>query len=159
MLRAAGGGATPRLLAASAVAVSVTGTTNETALATVAIPAGAMGLNGGLHVYTTWSMTNSANAKTPRVRLGGIAGTAFMAVGFTTAATFTDFRRIRNRNSASSQVASAASASSAAFGATSTSVTTGAVDTSVSQDLVISGLLASAAETLTLESYEVWLTP
>jgi hypothetical protein len=160
MLRAVATQKAPVLLAASAATgMSVTGTTNETALATVSIPAGSMGTSGGLHVYTTWTMTNSANSKTPRIRLGGIAGTAFMAVGFTTAASFADFRRIKNRGAANSQVAAAPAAASSPFGASSSAVTAGAVDTSAAQDLVISGQLTNTGETLTLESYEVWLIP
>lgn len=147
------------LLAASAVAVSHTGDTNETALATIAIPAGAMGLSGGLHIYTTWSMTNSGNNKNPRVRLGGIAGTAFLGATFTTSATLHDFRRIRNRGAANSQVGGTGATTGVPIGATSVAVITGTIDTSQAQDLVLSGQLALGTETLTLENYEVWLTP
>lgn len=67
-----------RVIAASAVAVSHTGDTIETVLANIAIPAGAMGANGALHITAVFSYTNSANAKTLRIRLGGISGAAFM---------------------------------------------------------------------------------
>jgi hypothetical protein len=158
MLRAAGGGATPRLLAASAVAVSVTGTTNETALATVTIPAGAMGLNGGLWIYSTWSYPNSANNKTPRIRFGGAAGTQYHALAQSTTVSYQGFVRIRNRNSASSQIGGSSIFTS--IGQTSTvAPPTSALDTSVAQDIVFSGQLGLSTETLTLESYEVWLVP
>jgi hypothetical protein len=147
------------LLAASAVAVSVTGTTAETALATVTIPAGAMGINGGLQIWTTWSYTNSANTKTPRIRLGGAAGAVHLAPALTTSATFSDVRRIRNRASASAQVCSTASVAAAPIGTTTVAPTTSAVDTSAAQDLVITGQLALGTETITLENYEVWLLP
>lgn len=148
------------LLAASAVAASVTGTTNETALATVTIPAGAMGLNGAIEIRTVWMFTNSANTKTLRVRLGGIGGTVFLNVAPTTTASSTDTRRIRNRGSAASQVGSApASQVPGLIGSSSSFITTGTVDTSAAQDLVISGALALGTETITLESYEVWLLP
>jgi hypothetical protein len=158
MLRAVAVVNGPRLLAASAVAASVTGTVNETALATVTIPGGAMGLNGGLHIHTTWSHTNSVNNKTLRARLGGIAGTQYMTQVATTTASLSDFRRVRNRNSASSQVG-ATGAASVPYGATGAAIVTSAVDMSASVDLVLSGQLASAGETITLENYEVWLVP
>lgn len=149
----------PVLLVSSAVAVSHTGNTNETTLATVTIPAGIMGTNGGLLILSSWTTTNSANNKTPRIRLGGIGGTAFMAATYTSVATFSDSRRIRNRNSASSQVASTAAATAVPFGGTSSAIATGSVDTSVAQDLVLTGQLGLGTETITLESYEVWLLP
>src|SRR5213079_2421852 len=52
------------VLAQSAVAASVTGTLTETVLATIAIPAGAMGVNGAIRVTALWSYTNSADTKT-----------------------------------------------------------------------------------------------
>jgi hypothetical protein len=63
------------ILGASAVAVSGAADTNENILATITIPAGAMGLNGILRVYADYTVTNNANAKTLRVRLSGIGGT------------------------------------------------------------------------------------
>lgn len=154
--RKTGVAAGPTLLAASAVAASITGTLTETALATIAVPPGAMGLNGGLQVWTTWTVTNSANNKTLRVRLGGIAGAQYMANVLTTSTSFNDIRRIRNRNSASSQVGGPASGT---FGAAGAAVVTSSLDTAAAQDISITAQLASAGETITLESYEVWLLP
>ena len=45
----------PIILAQSAVAVSKTGDTNEATLASITIPAGAMGANGSLRLTTVWS--------------------------------------------------------------------------------------------------------
>jgi hypothetical protein len=146
------------LLAASAVAIPLTGTTNETTLATVAVPAGAMGLNGAVEIRTTWSNTNSANNKTPRVRFGGASGTVYFAVILTTTVAYLDIpRRIRNRNSASSQVG--VTSSGGTFGTSGGAPTTSTVDTSATVDVVITGQLANSGENLTLESYEVWLLP
>lgn len=150
--------ASAQLLARSAVAAALTGSTNETALATVTVPAGLMGVDGALHVYTTWATTNSANNKTLRVRFGGAAGNAYMANVLTTSASFNDMRRIRNRNSAASQVGTG-SASASAYAAAGGAVTTSAVDTASAVDLVLSGQLATAAESISLENYEVWITP
>jgi hypothetical protein len=160
MLRAAATPAVARLLAASAATgMSHTGNTNETALATISIPGGAMGLNGGLLIYTTWTYTNSGNNKTLRVRFGGASGTQYLASTTTTTATLSDFRKIRNRNSASAQIGNTAGGAGSTFGTTASAVTTSSVDTTAAVDLVISAQLASAGETITLESYEVWLLP
>lgn len=143
------------VLAKSGVAVPLTGSTSETALATVAIPAGAMGPNGVLRVTTLWSLTNSANNKTPRVRLGGISGTAFRGQNLTTVASGRDQIEIHNRNAQNSQVSNPAGGGFGGAGTSSSVITTATVDTSIAQDLVISGQLANSGETLTLEAYTV----
>jgi hypothetical protein len=158
MLRAAGGGATPRLLAASAVAVPLTGTLTETVLATVTVPGGAMGTNGGVLIYSTWTVTNNANNKQVRIRFGGTAGTQHLTQIVTTAATLGDVRRIRNRGAANSQVGSFSS-SQTGLGTSAGAVVTSTVDTSVAADLVFSGQLANVADSVVLENYEVWLLP
>jgi hypothetical protein len=146
-------------LARSGVLAAVTGTLSETALATVAVPAGLMGVSGGLLIYTSWSHTNSANTKTMRVRLGGLAGTVHAGLAATTLASTSDARRIRNRASASSQVGSQAAAGFAFVSTTSTPIVTGAIDTSVAQDVSLTGTLTNTGESVTLESYEVWVSP
>lgn len=134
----------PFVLGSSGVASSHTGNTNETALATIAIPAGALALNGILRVTCLFGGTNNANNKTLRVRLGGLSGTTFFSNVFTTAIGISSVLHIVNRNSAASQVAHAIGISGA--------FTTGTVDTAVAQDLVISGQLANGADTITLEA-------
>jgi hypothetical protein len=142
-------------IAQSAVAQSVTGTTTETTLATITIPAGSMGPNGQIEVTTLWSCTNSANNKTLRVKFGS---TAFLNVAATTSAAIHVLTRIANRNSAASQVGSPSSTTNS-LGATGASVTTAAIDTTADVTLAITGQLASASETLTLESYIVKIYP
>lgn len=144
------------IIAASAVAVPHTGNTNETTLATVAIPAGAMGLNGSLRVTTLWSCTNSGNNKTMRARLGGIGGSAFLAAVATTSASMRVMSILSNRDAANSQVGFP-SGNSAGTGTSTGAIFTSAVDTSAEQTLVLTAQLASAGETITLESYQVEL--
>lgn len=143
------------LVASSSVALSVSNTTSEEALATVTLPA--PGPNGGYEIRTVWTMTNGANAKTPRVRLGGISGTAFLNAAKTTIASNSDIHRIRNRGATNSQVGSGSA--SVAVGDSGSAIVTGALDWSAALDLVITGQKAVGTETLTLESYEVWLLP
>ncbi len=146
-----------RIIGHSAVAAALTGTTAETILASVAVPAGEMGPNGVLRVTTEWSYTNSANNKTLRTRLGaGLSGTVFDSIVPTTNA----FQRrqcdIKNRNANNAQMAPP-SAYVAGFGTSTGAVLTGTVDTSAAQTLAITGQLANAGETITLESYLVEL--
>lgn len=62
-----------RVLAQSAVASSITGTLTKTALATVYVPAGAIGPNGRLRVSTQWTTTANTNSKTLTFELGTTA--------------------------------------------------------------------------------------
>jgi hypothetical protein len=139
-----------RILAKSAVAVSHTGDTNETILATIIIPANALGPNGFIRVRAYWSMTNSANNKTMRHRFNGIAGTLFNLATLTTSATLQQLGMAANRNAANSQILTP---STGTFGASSATVPTAAVDTTAAVDYVLTAQLANSGETITLEAY------
>lgn len=143
------------VLARSAVAVSCPADTTEDTLATIAVPANAMGANGLVRLTTHWSMTSSANNKTGRVRLGGTSGTAHQSAVWTTTAAARLKGEVANRGAVNSQVGGQESLTTAA-GVTAV-VTTSAIDTSVATSLVITGQKASSGETLTLESYLVEL--
>lgn len=137
------------VLAANAVAVSGAADTVENTLATISIPGGSMGPNGQLRVTAIFTVTNSANAKTLRLKL---AGTTMSSVQVTTIATQLSFALIANRNATNSQVANNAFNMRAD---SSGAVVTAAIDTSATQSLTITGQKALAGETLTLESYTV----
>lgn len=145
------------LIQASASASSVTGTTTVTPLGTVTIPAGSMGDSGGVLIYSTWSMTSSANTKTTVIRFGGAGGTQYLNQSHTTVVTVSDMRRIRNR-SATTQVGSYSSVIPG-LGSHSGSPVTSSINTNSSVDIVFTCQLASAGETCTLENYEVWRLP
>lgn len=141
-------------VAQSGVAVASANSTAEQALATITIPANFMGVNGALYVTALWTLTNNANAKALRVRLGGLAGTEFQNLAGASLVTVSAAMRIQNRGSLSSQVG--ASVGMNAFGATSTAaVVTGSLNTGVNQDLVLSVQKATGTDTATLEAYTV----
>lgn len=144
-----------RVLAQSAVQSAVTGTTAKTALATINVPAGAMGPNGRLRITSMFSNTASANGKTYSVEFGGVAFLSRTESGSTIQG-LRDQREICNRNSNTSQVCWRASATGG-FGASVATTTTGSIDTSSAQDVVIYGQLANSGETITLESWLVEL--
>ncbi len=144
-----------RVLGTSVAAVSGSADTNENTLATVVLPAGAMGLNGLVRVQTLWTLTNSANNKTLRVKFGG---SSFLDVTLTTVASFADQRVIQNRNSVSSQIGKpTGNMAAGGWGTASSAVTTASIDTSAAVTILITGQKASAGETLTLESYLIEL--
>lgn len=135
----------------SGTASAITGTTSETTLATIAIPAGAMGPNGKLEIVSLWSYTNSGNTKALRVKIGG---TTMQAVNATT----TDVARLTtdiwNANSASSQVGMI-SGSSVAVGVVAGTIATAAVDTASAFNVTLTGQLTNTGETITLRGYSV----
>jgi len=146
----------PTMLAHSAVAVTCPNDTNENVLATITIPAGAMGANGLLDILLKVSATNDASTKTIRGRLGGIGGTVIFGqatVSFATAeARFT----VENRNSESSQIGGR-SGSASGVGGSANAFQTAAIDTSAETTLVLTAQLGDGTDTLTLESYSVHL--
>jgi hypothetical protein len=146
-----------QILASSAVASSLTGTTAETVMVTVPIPARAMGLNSILRVSAVLSFPSSANLKTIRVRLGGLVGQQLSTAPYTTPTLVIFESSTASRGSSNSQY-------SICWGSRSTDTVLSlinsastTVDTTVAQDLVITGALASAAEALTLQRYHVEL--
>jgi hypothetical protein len=142
------------VLASSAVAVSCPADTNEDVLATITVPGNSMGLNGSLRIWTLWTMTNSANNKTIRVRFSGANGAQYMVVTNTTTATYHAVTLLGNRGAANSQVGQM---SNGLIASSSGAVVTSAVDTTVDTTIVITGQKASAGETITLERYLVEL--
>lgn len=142
-----------QILTRSAVAVSLTGSTSETTLASVNVPGGLLGLNGGLRVTMLFSTTNNANNKIPRVKLGA---TRFGQYAPASVPAMQWLTIVRNRGSASSQISQGDNVTG--IGSTNTPVT-GAIDTTVDQPLVITGQLAVGTDTMALESYMVELLP
>jgi hypothetical protein len=143
-----------RVLAASAVAVPLTGSTSETILATITIPAGALGPNGILRITTLETNNNNANAKTLRYRLGGIGGTEFLTYAASTNVTFHTVRSIQNRGSQALQVGPPAGLSNV-MAPTTTAPATATIDTSAETTLVITGQLGVGTDNMSLESYVV----
>lgn len=133
-----------------AAVVSLTGTTLETELATMTVKGGLMGANGKLLVYPLWSMTNSAGSKTFKVKLGG---SICYQVSLTTYVSAASLVIIRNFNSESVQ--KTANGLSAGLGATTSAISATTVNTAASQDLVVTGQLSSAGDTMTLEGFLV----
>lgn len=125
----------PTILYNLATPIVLTGTTAQTTLLTITIPAALMGSIGRLNLLSFFALTNNANNKTLRAGIGAnninVAGAASMA------ATGFNFWLL-NLNSATAQ--------------RNNSSTLFAIDTTASMDLIITGQLANAADSITLNT-------
>lgn len=140
------------VLYSSAVAVAAPADLVENALATITVPAGAIGPNGQIRIRALISYTNNANSKTLRIRLGGIAGTVLATeAGVTTQLSSEFIGAIANRNAANSQIGRV-DAFRGTGAATVYPIVTSAVDTAVSTTIVITGEKTVATDAITLES-------
>jgi len=140
-------GGSARILGASAVAVNAPADTNENILATITIPAGAMGLNGIIRFVSDISCTNNVNAKTMRLRFSGIGGTVLDTTNMASVGARTQSIMIFNRGVANSQRVIYYTNNQTIY------PTSSAVDTSVATTLVLTMVKATAGDTVTLESY------
>ena len=148
-----------RIIKQSSVQVVNTGNTAETVLATIPIPADAIGKNGKLRITATFTYTNGANNKTFRMRYGagggGVGGTLMGSGIATTTELLKAQLEIGNRNATNSQVGTGNLLST--FDPIASPAATSAIDTTVATEVVITGQLANSADTLRLESYTVEL--
>lgn len=141
------------VLAQSALAVNGAADTNENVLLTVNIPGGLLGPNGYFRLTTTWTLTNSANTKTARLRYSGAAGAQLHAGNYGSAAGALIIQGFANRGLANSQIGLGAQSGGIFVLAAGTAPLASAVDTSVATTAVLSMQKGSAGEIATLDSY------
>ena len=142
-------------IASSAVALTHTGNTDETALVSVVIPP--LGPNDQISVTLLWTYTSSGNTKAMRARYdtdAGASGTVVCANSATTTAADRDTFIGGNRNATNSQIWGMFTGG--AGGSSSANVTT-TRDTTAVTYLNITAQLADAGESITLEQYLVEL--
>lgn len=144
------------ILAQSAVAVSAPADTSEDTLATITVPANAMGANGLIRLTTNWSCTNNANIKTARVRYSGGAGTVLAGPPLTSQDSMQGIIILMNRGATNSQYSAAIHSYYPGAGGTGSLNgfrITAAIDSSVLSTLVITGQKTVGGDTLTLDAY------
>lgn len=137
------------LLANSAVAQTCPANTDPNVLATITVPALLMGTSGTLRIGFSAEYTNSVNAKTLRVWLGGTSGTVMAQLAGTTTGNLRAIVEIQNRGATNSQV-SANQLYTNSVGVSANALATAAIDTSADTTVVITGQLADAGESLVL---------
>lgn len=153
-----GGSGYPIILAQSWAAVSGAADTNENTLATITVPANAMGANGRLRIQTQWTFTNNANNKTVRIRFSGAAGTQYLVnTSASVAGILQATTTIANRGATNSQIGASTLVAATTFGVNGTASTTSAVDTTAATTLVITAQKATGTDTMTLDGYTVEL--
>ena len=128
-----------------------TGSTTETNLINVAIPAGAIGNNGMVRVTVCWTTNNSVGAKTGKTYLG--VTQVAQSAAYTTSVGGTQMIGVRNRGVLNVQTARI-------IGGTSTGAPTyAAIDSSAATYVGLSSTVAVATDFCIIEGYSVELLP
>lgn len=129
-----------------------TGVTTQVTMGSVQIPAGVLGAQGSVRYKGTWSYNNSAGAKTARIDFAG--QTVVSAAPTTTVAISLD-KTVHNRTATKQVIQAAADAQAAS----STAVTTLAIDTTADITVGFTGQIATATDYLILESARIEICP
>lgn len=153
-----GGRNMPYILAQSGASSAViTGTTAETTVATVTVPANSLGPNGRIEIDSHWGCSNSANNKTLRVKFGG---TAFFQPVVTTSVQLVGSAEIRNAGAVNSQFGGISSgANVTGLGNSAAAPATSGADTTASQEITFTVALANATDSAWLKGYTVTIYP
>jgi hypothetical protein len=148
-------GSGSRVIAQSAISATLTGTVNETTLATIPIPAGMIGLNGHCRVTTLWSFTKSTTVKEQFIRLGGLSGSmlAHRFINGSDGNVNSKLKMISDFYNVNSLSVQKGDLEYSNIGYSDANILSGNVDTSVNQDLVLSGKLELGTDTMILQSY------
>ncbi len=143
----------PQIICQSGAASSAGADTTEDTLATCTITANAMGSNGCVDVLAYFDFTGNTNAKTFRVRLGNTLEAAPSTSSSGNIA-LNMWQRICNLNATNSQ--RGFQNNTGVFGFMGSEFST-SVDTTVNENITITGQKAVAGDTLTLTMYTVKL--
>jgi hypothetical protein len=143
--------------------VNLTGSTVETNMAALKIPANSLGKNGIAEVNAVFNYTNNANAKGMLLRLGTAPGVTTGGVtGATTSATTTlgaQLKWILRANNATNSQNIYGAGGNAPFGVSPQGAFTFSVDTTQDIWMNISATLAVATDTITLVHAYVVIYP
>lgn len=125
-------------------------------LLTIPVPGGAMGVNGLLQIETLLSNIGNTNAKTMTMTFGG---TNIQSVAQATAANVGSEWRTVVQNRGAQNVQVFGPPGNVGFGVTATPNSVAAIDTSATQNIVVSGTLAVATDWIILEGSAAWVFP
>ena len=127
--------------------------TSENTLVTMTLPANALGPNGHLYVHIV--VANNATTPIWRIKLGG-------TVFFQITSAFNDANYLAhtsNRGVTNQQLVFSPGADTTGFGSTSIASSNIAVDTTVSQNVIITAQNASSSASMYLNAYLAWYVP
>lgn len=147
------------LIYSTNASVSVTGTVDQTELGTVTLPGGLVSANGILEISSFWTMTNSANNKIIKIKLGQTSdpvtgGSSFVNRTETTILYHQHLCILRCSNSVNAQKA-ISSTISTGLGSTTASNFTNTYDLSTDKKIFLTGQLANTGETITLRGWRL----
>lgn len=145
------------LIYSTNASVSVTGTVDQTELGTVTLPGGLVSANGILEISSFWTMTNSANNKIIKIKLGQTTdpvtgGSSFVNRTETTISIHQYLCILRCSNSLNVQKAISPTISTG-LGSTTASNYTNTYDLSTDKKIFLTGQLANTGETITLRGW------
>jgi len=146
------------MLGAGSISVACTGTAGAMEpLATISVPAGAMGTNGRIIISSSFNLTGNNASKEIRHNFGALQlfGATEAANANPRSARFES--QIQNRNNTAAQVSSTAVNSAAFASFVGVALLTGTVNTASAVSLTIQGSRGNAGDTTTLEQYTVEL--
>lgn len=147
------GSRAPHVIGQGSAALSLTGSTSETTLATVTIPGGLLGSAGHVEIVTFWSAgANNTNTKTLNIKFGA---STVASQNLANTRAYQNYSRVANRANNSQIFFNAATS----FAITSNAPGTAAVDTTADVAVTLTGTLAVGTDTMTLESYLVVAYP
>ena len=130
---------------------SYTGSTTETTLINVSLPAGSLGNNGQIIVTSNWACNNSAGAKTGKSYLSTSA--VGSTSSYTTSTGGSAMNSVRNRGVLTAQTSQLIGGAS-----TGASVYT-SIDTSAAVPISITGTIATATDNMILEGFTIKVLP
>lgn len=147
------------ILCSSGVPFTIGATVAETTAATCNVPANAMGANGIIEIFQVWTSTPSI-IKTLRTRF---AGNLMMSLTSGAAGPVSQNFNVTfaNRNDPTSQIGACPAGGTVGnlvtLGNCNNAVFTSAVDTTSSQNILLTGQKTNTTDTLILEFYEIKL--
>ncbi len=146
-----------RILRKSASPVKHTGETCEVVLATITLPANAMGKNGRIVVEGRVSYSNNSRAKIVKVKFGDVT---YLQGSLTSSKWWRFELKVRNKGGADVQEGSGFGLlSTGALVGVSNNANSSRVDTGQKVDVTITGELENPVDTITLETYQVIVHP
>lgn len=147
------------LLASTNTSVSVTGTVDQTQLGIVTLPGGLMSANGILEISSFWTVTNSANSKILKIKIGQTSdpvtgGSSFFNRTETTITIHQHLCFLRSANSVNSQK-TISSTLATGLGSTTATNFTNTYDLSTDKKIFLTGQLGNTGETIALRGWRL----
>lgn len=136
----------------SGAAVTAPADTVENTLATISVPANALGANGFIRFSFSLGVTNNANAKNIRLRYSGAAGTQLMNANAANVSAFMFQGTLSNSNATNAQRTSVHGGNVSGW-SLQAQLAQSAIDTTAATTIVITAQKASAGDTVTLIDY------